>query len=251
MNPERISSLRDIASLPRALSKLGFCSRTQAEALIQSGQVFVNGRPAGNPKLRVHLTRDKITVQGESVQGADKVYLMLNKPSGVVTTRSDEKGRRTVCDLLKDPTLPYLSPVGRLDMASEGLLLFTNDTKWADRLLSPATHVEKTYHVQIDRHPGPLLLERLRKGIACEGEMLSARRVRLLKQGPRNAWLEIILDEGKNRHIRRLLEAAGISVLRLIRVQIGPLRLGNLAKGTFRPLSPNEIKALRTGSSTE
>ena len=167
-------SYEGLASLPRALSKLGFCSRTQAEALITSGQVIVNGHPVKNPRHRVHLTNDKISVKGKSVQSADKVYMMLNKPANYVTTRADEKGRRTVFDLLKEAKLPYLSAVGRLDRASEGLLLMTNDTKWADRIIAPATHIPKTYHVQIDRHPDETLLAQMREGVVSDNDTLTA-----------------------------------------------------------------------------
>jgi 23S rRNA pseudouridine2605 synthase len=233
------------ASLPRALSKLGFCSRSQAEALILGGQVFVNGHASRNPRLRVFLSKDKIAVKGQTVVSEGKVYIMMNKPANYVTSRSDEKGRRTVFDLLKDSGLPYLAPTGRLDMASEGLLFFTNDTRWADNLVSPASHVDKAYHVQIDRHPDDALFRQMREGVLSDGDLLSVKRVRLLRLGDKNAWLEIALDEGKNRHIRRLLDAMGISVKRLIRVRIGAVELGDLAKGTWRPLTGAELKLLQ------
>jgi 23S rRNA pseudouridine2605 synthase len=245
MKPQPARSFEGLASLPRALSKLGFCSRTQAEALITSGQVLVNGHPVKNPRHRVHMLNDKITVKGSAVASAGKQYLMLNKPAQYVTTRADEKGRRTVFDLLKDAHLPYLSAVGRLDMVSEGLLLLTNDTKWADHLLAPATHVHKTYHVQIDRHPDEALLAQMREGVESEGDTLNVKRVKVLRLGDKNAWLEVVLDEGKNRHIRRLMEALGLTVRRLIRVAIGPLLLGDLPKGEWRNLTGQEVQALQ------
>lgn len=232
------------ASLPRALSKLGFCSRTEAQSFIEAGRVSVNNRIVRNPKVRVHLTRDRITVQGSEVRKANTLYLMLNKPADYVTSRSDEQGRQTVYDLIQEPGMPYVFPVGRLDRASEGLLLFTNDTLWANRLISPASHIDKTYHVQINCHPDEPMLDRLRKGVVSDGELLTAKRIRVLRLGDKNAWLEIVLDEGKNRHIRRMMEAFHLTVRRLIRVAIGQLLLGDLPKGSWRRLQEKEVRIL-------
>ena len=169
---------------------------------------------------------------------------MLNKPRGAVTTAADEKGRQTVYAFL-DAALPWVAPVGRLDQASEGLLLLTNDSEWAARLTSPASHLDKTYHVQIDRVADRQFLESIHRGVRTEdGELLRVARVRVLRSGKRNTWLEIVLDEGKNRHIRRMLAGLGAAVLRLVRVAIGPLPLGELAKGIVRPLTRAEILAL-------
>jgi 23S rRNA pseudouridine2605 synthase len=166
---------------------------------------------------------------------------MLNKPRGLVTTAEDEMGRATVYDCLRGKELPWVAPVGRLDKASEGLLLFTNDTPWAAKVMNPGAHLDKIYHVQIDCLAGEDLLESITRGIpAKEGGLLKAKRVRRLRQGKRNSWLEVVLDEGKNRHIRRLLSSLGVNVLRLIRVAIGPLELGNLPKGEVRPLTEAE-----------
>jgi 23S rRNA pseudouridine2605 synthase len=170
---------------------------------------------------------------------------MLNKPRGLVTSRSDEHGRATIYDCLPREGLPWLGPVGRLDKASEGLLLLTNDTQWAQRLLDPETHIDKCYHVQIDRRAEPGFCARLATGLrAVDGEFLSAKRVCILREGTRNSWLEITLDEGKNRHIRRLLEACELEVLRLVRIAIGPLELGTLPKGQFRHLTAAEVAAV-------
>jgi len=231
-------------SLARALSKLGYCSRTQAQALIRAGRVQVNGAVQRTPSLRVDVRRDRITVDGQRVTAAAKVYLMLNKPRGLVTTTSDERGRETVYQCLTDSSLPWLSPVGRLDKASEGLLLFTNDTRWAAHILDPATHLDKTYHVQINCVPDDHLLGQLRDGVVDAGETLRATGARLLRHGRRNSWLEIVLDEGRNRHIRRMLEMLDVSVLRLMRVSIGPLELGDLKKGEYRHLTAVERDAL-------
>jgi 23S rRNA pseudouridine2605 synthase len=162
-----------------------------------------------------------------------------------VTTASDEGGRKTVYDSLAKGGFPWLSPVGRLDKASEGLLLFTNDTRWAGKILAPETHLEKTYHVQVDRFVDKELRQRMINGITSErGDFLKAKRLDILRRGGRHSWLEVVLEEGKNRHIRRLLSAFGVNVLRLVRVAIGPVQLGNLAKGAYRHLSERERRSL-------
>ena len=229
-----------VVSLPRALSKLGFCSRTQAEALITEGRVRVDGRVVRNVTARVDPARARITVDGEPVVAERKVYLMLNKPRGLVTTRDDPHERATVYDCLEGFDLPFVAPVGRLDKASEGLLLLTNDTRWAQRVLDPASNVEKVYHVQIDRLPDEGMLERLQAGMTLDGERLVARSASLLRSGTRNAWVEVVLNEGRNRQIRRLLGAVGADVLRLVRIDVGGVRLGDLPRGAVRHLTPSE-----------
>jgi 23S rRNA pseudouridine2605 synthase len=232
-------------SLARALSKLGYCSRTKAQLLLQGGQVRVNSRVHREGQTRVDLERDQIEVEGRLLTSPAGIYLMLNKPRGLVTTASDERGRKTVYDCLAEGGFPWLSPVGRLDKASEGLLLFTNDTRWAGEILAPETHLEKTYHVQVDRLVDENLRQRMMAGITTEaGDFLTATRLHLLRLGSRHCWLEIVLDEGKNRHIRRLLSAFGLNVLRLVRVAIGPVQLGNLAKGAYRHLTERERRSL-------
>jgi 23S rRNA pseudouridine2605 synthase len=225
--------------LARALSKLGHCSRSQAAVLIRQGLVRLNGRVRRDPETPVYLDRDKIAVGQRPVAAQEFVYLVLNKPRGVVTTASDEKGRETVYAYL-DKNLPWMAPVGRLDKASEGLLLLTNDSEWAGRILAPESHIEKTYHVQIDSTAPQEVARALTAGIESEGELLRTERVAVLRQGGRNAWLEITLQEGRNRHIRRMLAACSVEVLRLVRVSIGPLALGALAKGATRRLSAGE-----------
>lgn len=230
--------------LARVLSKLGVCSRTQAHAMVRAGRVRVDGRIVRDPEAPTDAQRDRISVDDSMIVSAERIYLMLNKPRGCITTASDEHGRDTVYTLLQNGKLPWLAPVGRLDKASEGLLLFTNDSAWAARLTDPASHLDKTYHVQIDRLPDADLLARLIGGVADGGEVLAAKSVRELRRGEKNAWLEIVLDEGRNRHIRRLLAAFDIAVLRLIRVAIGTLVLGELAKGEWRKLSAGEVELL-------
>jgi 23S rRNA pseudouridine2605 synthase len=169
---------------------------------------------------------------------------MLNKPRGLVTTTSDEQGRATVFECLKDAELPALSAVGRLDKASEGLLLFTNDTGWAAQINSPDPGLEKVYHVQIDRIADAKLVAEMERGQADAGDFLRAKRATVLRQGSRNSWLEVVLTEGKNRHIRRLLQTFGIGTLRLVRIRVGSLELGDLPKGAFRHLTKEEIAGL-------
>ncbi len=230
--------------LTRALSKLGYCSRSAAFELIRAGRVTVNGAIQRDPEKPVHLSEDCLAVDGRKIQPGAKIYLMLNKPRGLVTSTSDEKGRDTVYACLQNG-LPWLSPVGRLDKASEGLLLLTNDSAWAAQVLAPETHLEKTYHVQVNTVADAKLADALVAGARTrDGDFLRAKGVRFLRGGAKNSWLEIVLDEGKNRHIRRLLETFGIKVLRLVRVAIGPLQLGDLAKGDYRPLSHGEKQAI-------
>jgi len=190
------------------------------------------------------LDRDRIEVDRRIVGAEAKVYLMLNKPRGIVTTASDEKGRNTVYSCLSEG-LPWVAPVGRLDKASEGLLLLTNDSEWAARISDPETHLDKTYHVHVGAIVHETLLTAMTNGVrAGNGEVLRVKQARILRSGQKNTWLEIVLDEGKNRQIRRLLEASDIEVLRLVRVAAGPLVLGELAKGNWRPLSSEEKRAL-------
>ena len=226
--------------LARVLSKLGICSRTQAQALVRAGRVRVNGKIVRDAESPTNAQRDHITLDGSAIAAAEKVYIMLNKPRGYVTTTRDEHGRDTVYTLLQNGSLPWLAPVGRLDKASEGLLLFTNDSEWAARVTDPATHLNKTYHVQIDALPDADLLQRLCTGIDDSGELLAAKSAHELRRGEKNAWLQIELNEGRNRQIRRLLAAFDIEVLRLVRVAIGPLALGDLAKGKWRVLTDSE-----------
>jgi 23S rRNA pseudouridine2605 synthase len=232
--------------LARALSKLGYCSRSRAAELIRAGRVQLNGSVSRDPETPTRLERDRITVEGHAVDPQTKIYLMMNKPRGVVTTASDEKGRETVCGLLQraGESLPWVAPVGRLDKASEGLLLLTNDSEWGARIAAPETHLEKTYHVQIGIIADASLVESLVNGVKSDGESLRARKATVLRSGEKYCWLEITLDEGKNRQIRRMLETLEVEVLRLMRVAIGPLELGDLEKGGFRALTNEEKQAL-------
>ena len=229
--------------LARALSKLGFCSRSAAFELIRAGRVRLNGSATKNPETPVRPGRDRIEVDGVRIERSEKAYWVLNKPRGLVTTTDDEQGRETVYARLP-AGLPWMGPVGRLDKASEGLLLFTNDSEWAARITAPESHVAKTYHVQVRTEPNAALLAALAEGIRESGELLKASRARVIRQGEKNCWIEIVLDEGKNRQIRRMFAALGIEVSRLVRVAIGGLELGDLPKGAVRELTVTNRKSL-------
>jgi 23S rRNA pseudouridine2605 synthase len=230
--------------LARALSKLGVCSRTEAAIWIAAGRVSVDGRVVRNAEFPVVRGLHRITVDGAEIGQSVRHYLALNKPRGLVTTAKDEQGRDTVYRCFDGAGLGWIAPVGRLDKASEGLLLFTNDPEWAASITDPETGPDKTYHVQVDRIPDAALLAQLSAGVTVEGETLRAKSARMLRHGEKNAWLEIVLDEGRNRQIRRLLAEFDVGVLRLIRTAIGGLVLGELPKGQWRNLSSEEAAAL-------
>jgi 23S rRNA pseudouridine2605 synthase len=226
------------------ISKLGLASRTAAAQLVEGGRVSVNGRLVRDPEFPVRQGEDRIAIDGRPQTAANRLVLMLNKPRGLVTSASDEEGRDTVYRCLEGAALPWLAPVGRLDKASEGLLLFSNDPVWAAQITSPDSGPLKTYHVQVASLPDAAMLAAIARGVVQGAEHLRVRSVRVLRSAHRTAWLEIALDEGRNRQIRRVLEAFALRVLRLVRVQIGPLALGALAKGRWRLLDDAEIASL-------
>jgi len=234
--------------LARTLSKLGICSRTEAAAWISAGRVSVDGRVVTNVEFPVIRGLHRIAVDGTEIGQSLRHYLALNKPRGLVTTAKDEQGRDTVYRCFDGAGLGWIAPVGRLDKASEGLLLFSNDPEWAASITDPETGPLKTYHVQVDRIPDADLLAGLSAGVVVEGEVLSASSATILRHGEKNAWLEVVLDEGRNRQIRRLLGAFDIGVLRLIRTAIGDLALGELPKGQWRNLTAEETAALSPAS---
>ncbi len=230
--------------LARVLSKQGVCSRSEAARWIVQGRVSVDGRVVRDPEFPIRSASAHIEVDGRALASVQRCYLVLNKPRGLVTTTRDEHGRGTVYDCLDGSGLPWLAPVGRLDKASEGLLLLSNDPEWAARITDPASGPDKSYHVQVDRIPDAAALAAMQAGSLVDGEHLRAKSVALLRSGGKTAWLEVVLDEGRNRQIRRLLAAFDFGVLRLVRVRIGTLELGALGKGAWRELSADEARAL-------
>jgi 23S rRNA pseudouridine2605 synthase len=233
-----------LTGIARALSKLGYCSRSQAFGLVRNGRVRLNGRLVRDPETPVRIEKDRIEIDEREIGRAGKIYLMLNKPRGLVTTAHDEKGRKTIYSLLPEGH-NWIAPVGRLDMASEGLLLLTNDSEWGAWISSPEAHIEKTYHVRIASVARKELLDSLKQGVRTkDGDFLNVKGVSVLRTGQKNCWFEIVLDEGKNRHIRRMFAELGIEVSRLVRVAIGRLQLGNLPKGKSRELTGEEVVSL-------
>ncbi|WP_073113736.1 pseudouridine synthase [Fibrobacter sp. UWCM] len=235
----------------RVISKRGFCSRSVAENLVREGRVSLRGKIVRDPETPAY-ENDEIAIDGTPVEAAQKFYFAMNKPRGIVTTASDENGRMTVMDLFREqyskmfPGRPvqHISPVGRLDAASEGLLLFTNDTAWADRVLTDASH-KKIYRVQVKGHPTADDLAKMEKGFNVpprvfgeSKEFMHADRATLHSEGEKNCWLEITLSEGKNREIRRMLAHLGYEVMRLMRIQFDKYTLGNLKPGEIREIKP-------------
>lgn len=231
--------------LARVLSKRGWCSRSEAEQLIRAGRVRLDGAIVRDPWHPASVDASRIEIDGVAPDRVVPHYLMLNKSRGLVTTARDERGRDTVYRCFDGAGLGWIAPVGRLDKASEGLLLFSNDPAWAAGITDPGTGPDKTYHVQVDCIPDARQLQAIEAGALVDGECLRAKSAVLLRAGGRQAWLAIVLEEGRNRQIRRLLAAQGIGVKRLVRVAIGALALGDLAKGQWRALSAEEVAALR------
>ncbi len=240
----RALSVAPAHGLARTLSRMGVCSRSEAERRIIAGRVRVNGRRVREPEAPVDAARDRIELDGAAVRPPARCCIALNKPRGLVVTAADEQGRDTVYSLLRDARLPWLAPVGRLDKASEGLLIMTNDPAWAARLTGPAARVGKTYRVQVRGVPAAATLRQWCAGVADRGECLRAESVKVVGGGDRNSWLEVVLTTGRNRQIRRMCDACGHQVLRLVRIAIGPLTLGDLPKGAWRALTVAEIAAL-------
>jgi len=230
--------------LQRLISKRGMASRKVASQLILDGKVFVNGQICKDPSKGFD-PRVVIEISGEKIVHSKKSYLVLNKPRGLVVSRSDELGRPTIYDCLKNWPGPLLQAVGRLDLASEGLLLFTNDHQWSNLLMDPKTHVKKIYHVHISKIPTTECLTKLSNGILIEGQKTLPSTFTLLRSGEKNSWISVELFEGRNRQIRKMLESENIEVLRLIRVQIGKLELGGLSKGEWRELTEAEVASFQ------
>ena len=231
--------------LQKILSRAGVASRRAAERLILEKRVTVDGQIVDELGTRADPALDDIRVDGVRVKPPQgPVYLLLNKPRGVVTTRRDPEGRATVMDLV--PRVAGLFPVGRLDVTTEGLLLLTNDGAFAERVAHPRYEVPRVYHAKVHGIPKAETLARLRRGVRVENQKLTADRVRVL-EADNNAWLEITLHEGRQHEVKRLLEAVGHPVSKLRRVAIGPLTARGLKVGEFRSLTPREVRRLLEG----
>jgi len=230
-------------ALDRSLSKLGHASRSQARELIASGQVTVNGRVITDPQARVHPEGDRIHVGGVAAKRATWTLIIFNKPRNVVTSRSDPEGRTTVYDLLTD-LASRVVPVGRLDYASSGLLLFTNDTQFANWLIDPASAISRRYVVTVRGALSDETARRLEAGVTDRGEQLGAQSVTVLKRSARETHAIVELTEGKNREIRRMMKVAGHEVTRLKRIAFGGLELGDLPTGKWRSVSITDARAL-------
>ncbi|MGN1114657.1 MAG: pseudouridine synthase [Oscillospiraceae bacterium] len=233
--------------IQKIMADSGLCSRRKAEELIAAGKVTVNGRPC---KLgdKAFPNKDLIAVSGDPIRVKRRKqlhYIMLNKPRGYVTTVNDEYGRKCVMDLLKDvPDRVY--PIGRLDRNSEGLLLFTNDGKFANEVMHPSHHVSKTYRVTVRPDINDEQLVKLSEGVVIDGRRTQPATVLVLDKQPGRVVLQITIHEGRNRQIRKMCESVGLEVARLKRNSIGPLKLGMLQPGEHRELTPEELRAIRT-----
>ncbi|MDY3989827.1 MAG: pseudouridine synthase [Massilioclostridium sp.] len=233
--------------LQKIIAESGFCSRRKAEQLIEERRVKVNGHPA---KIgdKADPRKDVVTVDDERITVARRPtyrYVMLHKPRGYVTTMSDEKGRRCVADLVADID-ERLYPVGRLDVNSEGLLLFTNDGRLANDIMHPSRHVTKTYRVTVRPDITDEQAARLAEGVVIDGRKTAPAQVHVLTKEPNRVVMEVVIREGRNRQIRKMMEAVGLEVARLKRTSLGPIKLGMLKPGAHRDLTAEELKALRT-----
>ena len=233
--------------MERALSKLGFASRSEARQLIAAGRVTIDGKTIIDPTRRVTPETMAIAIDGRApARATEPIVVALHKPRGYVTTRSDPEGRKTVYDLLSDlPT--RVVPVGRLDLATSGLLILTNDTQLANWLADPQTAMPRVYLVTVDGRVDEQAVERLTHGIVIGSERLAAAAVEVRKTSGKESHLTLTLTEGKNREVRRLLEAVGHPVTRLRRVQFGGLELGDLAPGHWRKVPAAEVWAAFPG----
>jgi pseudouridine synthase len=243
-----LAEKRPIKTLERVLSKAGLGSRTDARGWIGAGRVRVNGKLVQTPDHWVDLERDRVTLDGKAVQQQDKIYLLLYKPTGYITTYKDPQGRPTVYDLIPEID-QFVGTVGRLDQDSTGLLLLTNDTQFAERVTSPEYKIPKTYLVKASTILTDEQLESLRQGVVLSDGPTKPALVSRTRDSGKYSFIEITIQEGRNRQVRRMIEAVGSKVLKLVRIAIGPIRIGDLAIGKYRPLTAAEVKSLSSRSS--
>jgi pseudouridine synthase len=239
---------KSFITLDRVLSRLGHASRTESREAIAVGRVRVNGRVVRDPDIWVRPERDVFHFDGKRLAPARKRYLLFYKPKGVITSHGDPGERKTIYEYFKDVG-GWVAPVGRLDKDTSGLLLLTNDTEFADFVTNPASRVPKTYITKLNGVMDGATLARLATGIEMKrGDFARPESVRRLEDRGKYTWLEIVLTEGKNREVRRMVEAVGFKVLKLVRTRIGPLTLEGIEVGQWRELTRAEVSALRASS---
>jgi len=246
VRPPTAAKKRPLKTLERVLSKAGVGSRTEARSWVHAGRVTVNGQATQNPDQWVDMERDRVRFDGKPLESRERVYVLLYKPTGYLTTYKDPKGRPTVYDLLKDVGT-FLSPVGRLDLDTSGLLLLTNDTRLAERVTNPESHVSKTYLVKAAPALSDPQLQRLRDGLELSDGPTRPARVTRVRDSQTDTQFEIVLTEGRNRQVRRMVEALDARVLKLVRIKLGPIAIGTLPIGKWRRLTPRELAALQSG----
>ncbi len=247
------SGKRPLKTLERVLSKAGLGSRTDARKWIAAGRVKVNGKLIQTPDHWVDLARDKVTLDDKPVQAGEKIYLLLYKPTGYITTFKDPEGRATVYDLIQ-PVIGagrWVVPVGRLDQDTSGLLLLTSDTRFAEHVTNPDSKVPKTYLVKASTLLFEDQLQQLRSGVVLSDGPTQPAQVKRVRDSAKYSFIEITIQEGRNRQVRRMLEAIGSKVLKLVRVQIGSLRIGDLPIGHYRALTPAEVALLVNGTGSQ
>jgi pseudouridine synthase len=234
-------------TLERVISKAGLGSRSDARSWIGGGRVRVNGKVVRNPDHWVDFKRDHVSFDGKPVRAARKIHILFYKPTGYLTTVKDPRGRPTVYDLIADLG-SWVVPVGRLDLDTSGLLILTNDTQFAERLTNPDFKVPKTYLVKASTLLTDEQLDRLRSGLELKDGPTRPAIVRRVRDSARYSFVELTISEGRNRQVRRMIEAVGSKVLKLVRTAIGEVRIGDLKIGTYRPLTAAEVKALMAKS---
>ena len=242
MNYKPSPNKRPLKTLERVLSKAGVGSRTEARAWVREGRVKVNGKIARDPDLWIDMDRDRVRLDDKPLEPRERVYVLLYKPAGYLTTYKDPKGRPTVYDLITDVGT-FVSPVGRLDLDTSGLLLMTNDTQFAERVTNPLSHVPKTYLVKASTVLTDAQLQTLRDGLELADGMTRPAIVGRVRDSGKYTHFEITLTEGRNRQVRRMVEALGARVLKLVRIRIGPVSIGTLPIGTWRGLTRREVAA--------
>ena len=249
LNYKPSANKRPLKTLERVLSKAGVGSRTEARAWVAQGRVTVNGKITRDPDRWIDMQRDRVRLDDKPLETRERVYVLLYKPAGYLTTYKDPKGRPTVYDLVT-AIGTFVSPVGRLDLDTSGLLLMTNDTQFAERVTNPSSHVPKTYLVKASAVLTDAQLQMLRDGVELADGMTRPALVRRVRDSSKYTHFEITLTEGRNRQVRRMVEALDTRVLKLVRIRIGSISIGSLPIGKWRLLTRGEVAAFTSGRET-